>query len=40
LPATVPAILTTHYDLDSEFFGTSRRKTYMYYCKAHFDVVG
>ena len=38
LPATVPAILTTHYDLDSEFFSTSQRKTYLYFCKAHFCV--
>jgi hypothetical protein len=40
LPATVPAILTTHYDLDSEFSCTSQRKTDLHFIKIHFGILG
>jgi len=41
LPATVPAILTTHYDLDSELSCTSQRETTnLYYFKTHFGTFG
>jgi hypothetical protein len=39
LPATVPTILTTHYDLDSEFSCiTCLKKTTTYYFKTHFGI--
>lgn len=41
LPATVPAILTTHYDLDSELLFSCtclKKTTNMYYFKTHFGM--